>query len=60
MKSEKEEIREKERLENREKWNQELEFWKESDLIVFRKVKYDNDVLNLTYAEFKDLVELKK
>ena len=50
------EERDLEREKNLKIWNQELEFWKKRSLSVFHKVEFDDDVISMTYCEFKSLL----
>ena len=45
------------RKKNHEAWLKELEFWKKENPHIFRKVRYDNDLVKMTYAEFKSLIK---
>lgn len=53
-------LKEKIRRDNQSKWDKELELFKKINPFVFPKVKYDNSIITLTYAEFKQIIkELK-
>ena len=54
------EEREKIARKNKEVWCREIEFWKKENPFIFRKVRYDTDVLKMTYYEFKELIRKLK